>query len=221
MQTATTVVSVSAGESLGRGSGHPSRSEASDGSLWERTRAGNTDAFGHLFERHAKVIYNYCFRSVGDWSAAEDLLSSTFLEAWRRRDKELRGEDVLPWLYGIATNLIRNRRRSERRFAAALRRMPELRPEPDFATATDEFMDDEQRLQHALALLQQLPQREREVFILCAWMELGYEAAAVALELPIGTVRSRLSRARAHLRELDSASGHIQSGSTSHGDVNP
>ena len=205
---------MSAGESLGNSSGHSSRPEQSDGNLWQQSRAGNADAFGQLFERHAKTIYNYCFRSIGDKPAAEDLLSSAFLEAWRRRRKELRDEDVLPWLYGIAANLIRNRRRSERRFAAALRRLPEPSPEPDFASASDELIDDDQRLQHALILLRQLPQREREVFILCAWMELSYEAAAVALELPIGTVRSRLSRARAHLRELESASGHLQSRST-------
>jgi RNA polymerase sigma factor (sigma-70 family) len=182
--------------------------EPSDASLWARARAGDRDAFGLLFRRHAKAIYNFCFRSVGEWAAADDLLSLTFLEAWRRRDKELEEQNVLPWLYGIATNVIRNRRRSERRFAAALHRLPKPEAEPDFADTSQERVDDERRMQRALALLRQLSQREQEVFVLCAWMELPYEDAALALDLPIGTVRSRLSRARTRLRELEAASGH-------------
>jgi RNA polymerase sigma-70 factor (ECF subfamily) len=164
-----------------------------------------------LFKRHARAIYNYCFRSVGDWAAAEDLLSAVFLEAWRRRDKELVGENVLPWLYGIASNLIRNQRRSQRRFAAALLRLPAPRPEADFVGTSEDRLDDERRMREALDLLSQVPEREREVFVLCAWMELSYEDVAVALDIPIGTVRSRLSRARARLRELNPASGHIES----------
>jgi Sigma-70 region 2 len=91
-----------------------------DDLLWWSARNGDAEAFATLFERHAKAIYNYCFRRIGDWSAAEDLLSVVFLEAWRRRDKELPPGKVLPWLYGIATNVVRNRRRSERRYRMAL-----------------------------------------------------------------------------------------------------
>ena len=184
----------------------------SDASLWARARAGDADAFGLLFRRHAKVIYNFLFRSTADWAAADDLLSVVFLEAWRRRDKELNEGCVLPWFYGIAVNVLRNRRRSERRYAAAVRRLPEPEAEPDFAAATDERIDDERRMQQALDLLHELPEPEREVFVLCAWMELSYEDAALALGLPIGTVRSRLSRARARLRELDPSRGHLEGG---------
>jgi hypothetical protein len=70
-------------------SGHEKVMEPSDGDLWARSCAGDRDAFGVLFDRHAKVIYNYCFRRVGNWATAEDVLSFIFLEAWRRRDKEL------------------------------------------------------------------------------------------------------------------------------------
>lgn len=182
----------------------------SDTELWELSRSGDSVAFGSLFERYATQIYNYCFRATSDWAAAEDLLSLTFLEAWRRRDKELQQGQVLPWLYGIATNVIRNRRRSERRFAAAMRRVPEARPEPDFADRSDSSVDDERVMRQAMALLAQLPPHERETFLLCSCMELSYDDAALALSVPVGTVRSRLSRARARLRELESASGHIE-----------
>jgi len=184
----------------------------SDASLWARAREGDADAFGLLFTRHARAIYNFFFRGTADWAAADDLLSIAFLEAWRRRDKELDEGYVLPWLYGIAANVLRNRRRSERRFAGALRRLPPPEPEPDFSAAADDRADDERRMAQALELLHRLPEREREIFILCAWMELSYEDAAAALALPIGTVRSRLSRARARLRELDASGGHLEGG---------
>ncbi len=182
--------------------------EPSDADLWTRSRAGDRDAFGALFERHAKLIYNYCFRRVGSWATAEDLLSLVFLEAWRRREKELPPDKVLPWLYGIATNVVRNQRRSERRFAAALSRLPANEPELDFSGESDERVDDEWQLQGALDLLRRLPKREQDVLALCAWMDLSYEDAALALGVPVGTVRSRLSRARARLRELDPGFGH-------------
>jgi RNA polymerase sigma-70 factor (ECF subfamily) len=184
--------------------------EPSDADLWTRSRAGDRDAFGALFERHAKLIYNYCFRRVGSWATAEDLLSLVFLEAWRRRGKDLPPDKVLPWLYGIATNVVRSQRRSERRFAAALRRVRAPEPEPDFSEESDERVDDEWQLQGALELLRRLPRREQDVFALCAWMDLSYEDAALALGVPVGTVRSRLSRARARLRELDPGFGHEQ-----------
>lgn len=178
-----------------------------DGVLWGRARLGDPDAFGALFERHADAIYNYCFRRIGDWATAEDLLSIVFLEAWRRRRKELPPDKVLPWLYGIATNVVRNQRRSRRRFAAALRRLPKPRLEEATADSA-ERLDDERQLKQVRTLLSQLPQREQEVFVLCAWFELSYEDAAVALSIPVGTVRSRLSRARSRLRELAPGFGH-------------
>lgn len=182
--------------------------ELSDAALWSRSRAGDADAFGLLFERYARTIYNYCFRRVGDWAAAEDLLSVVFLEAWRRRNKELPADKVLPWLFGIATNVVRNRRRAERRHAAALSRVPLSPAMAPFEDLSDERLDDERRMHQALGLLTQLPRHEQEVFALCAWMELSCEDAALALGTPVGTVRSRLSRARRRLRELEAGDGH-------------
>jgi len=182
--------------------------EPDDSVLWERSRGGDADAFALLFERHAKAIYNYCFRRVGDWTAAEDLLSVVFLEAWRRRRKALPAGKTLPWLYGIATNVVRNRRRSERRYRAALARMPAAPPEPDFGDETVARADDERRIGHALELLAKLSRRQQDVVVLCSWSGLSYEDAAFALGVPVGTVRSRLSRARSSLRELDRDPGH-------------
>lgn len=188
--------------------GHKRTVELDDSTLWARTRAGDTGAFGTLFERHANAIYNYCFRRFGDWSVAEDLVSVVFLEAWRRRDKELPPDKVLAWFYGIAANVVRNRRRHERRYAAALRRLSAPRPENDFSEDLELRLDDERQMKRALAFLALLPRRERDVLVLCGWLDVSYDDAAFALGVPVGTVRSRLARARVRLRELGGDGGH-------------
>jgi RNA polymerase sigma factor (sigma-70 family) len=183
----------------------------SDLELWTAARVGDRTAFGILFERHARPIYNYCFRRIGSWSAAEDLVSIVFLEAWRRRDTDLAEGMVLPWLYGVATNVCRNASRSQRRHQRALQRMPRSQPTPDFSGEADARLDDESRLQPMLALIGRLRVEEQDVFWLCGWSELSYDEAATALHTPVGTVRSRLSRARARLRELGAEPGHEES----------
>ena len=182
-----------------------------DGTLWRNAQQGDAQAFGLLFERHADAIYNYCFRRIGNWATAEDLLVVVFMEAWRRRDKDLTRDKVLPWLYGIALNVVRNERRSRRRFAAALSRLPRPRAQHDEAPEVLDRLDDERQMTHLLGWLSQLPQIDQEILVLCAWCELSYEDASAALDVPIGTVRSRLSRARGRLRELAAADGHEQS----------
>lgn len=179
-----------------------------DDELWERIRAGDADAFGLLFARHARAIYNYCFRRTADWAVAEDLTSIVFLEAWRRRDKELRPDKVLPWLYGIANNVVRTRRRSARRHAAALERVGAPRPTSDFSDDLLERLGDEEQMAVALRVIADLPRRQQDVLALCVWSGLDYEEAAAALDVPVGTVRSNLSRARSRLRELLAVSGH-------------
>jgi RNA polymerase sigma factor (sigma-70 family) len=182
--------------------------EPTDAVLWQRAAAGETDAFGTIFERHARVVYNYCFRRTGDWSKAEELTAIVFLEAWRRRAQiELERNDALPWLLGVATNVLRNLRLSERRHRAALGRLPRERV-ADFAGDVDERLDHERQVRATLRALRKLSRDDQDVLALCVWEELSYEEAALALGIPVGTVRSRLSRARARLRELSSNPGH-------------
>ncbi len=183
--------------------------ELSDRALWQQARDGHEAAFGVLFERHAGRIYNYCFRRTGDWATAEDLTSTTFLLAWRSRGRApLEAESALPLLYGIATNVLRNQRRSLRRRRAAFARLPlERTEEPDFAEEGSIRLDDQLAMRQLLQLFARLPRREQDVIALCDWSELSYEDAGVALDIPIGTVRSRLARGRRRLRELAAATG--------------
>src|SRR2546421_253785 len=184
-------------------------SEAPDRVLWRRAHDGDGAAFGILFERHGGRIYNYCFRRTADWALAEDLTSATFLLAWRSHGREsLQAESALPLLYGIATNVLRNQRRSLKRGREAFGRLPLADVgEPDFAEEAATRLDDQAATRQLLALFSQLPRREQDVVALCDWSGLSYEDAAVAFGIPIGTVRSRLARGRRRLRELATASG--------------
>lgn len=187
--------------------------DAKDRDLWGGSLQDDPEAFGEIFARHAKPVYNYLFRRCGDWSTAEDLTSIVFLEAWRRRlDVRLVHDSALPFLYGVATNVLRNRRRSERRYREALARMPAPSGSGDPADDPAARAAAEEDMRSILALLGRLPRREQDVTSLCLWMGLSYEEAAVALDVPVGTVRSRLSRARGRLRELLEASGHEEIG---------
>jgi RNA polymerase sigma-70 factor (ECF subfamily) len=176
--------------------------EPTDAELWERAARGEHDAFGTLFERHGRLVYNFCFRRTADWTQAEELTSVVFLEAWRRRaEVRLAGSSAAPWLLGVAINVLRNARRAQRRHRAALERLPREH-EPDFSSAVDERLDDERRMTAVLRVVGKLPRADQEILALCAWEGLTYEEAALALGTPVGTVRSRLSRGREMLRQL-------------------
>jgi RNA polymerase sigma factor (sigma-70 family) len=181
---------------------------ADDDELWSRARGGDAEAFAALFERHSQAIYNVCFRRTANWAVAEDLTSIVFLEAWRRRGKSLPPGMVRAWLHGIATFVVRNRWRTELRYRRALARLQRDATTPDFAADVEARLADESRMAVLLERLRELPTRERDVLALCVWSELSYEEAAIALDIPVGTVRSRLSRARSRLRELTEPSGH-------------
>ncbi|WP_217554780.1 RNA polymerase sigma factor [Streptomyces sp. GbtcB6] len=172
-------------------------------SVRARVRAGDRNAFSELFGSCAKVVYNHAFRLTADWSVAEDIMSATFLEAWRLRERvDPSGGSLRPWLLGIATNIARNHMRGNRRYRAAVSALAAMDTElGDHADDVAGRVDDDRRAAAALAALASLRRPEREVVILCLWEGLDYAAASQALDIPIGTVRSRLSRARTRLRK--------------------
>ncbi|WP_203884283.1 RNA polymerase sigma factor [Planotetraspora kaengkrachanensis] len=191
-----------------------------DAELWTRAADGDTEAFGVIFDRHARAVYNHCFRRTADWSDAEDITSVVFLEAWRRhRELSPERDSALPWLLGVANNVLRNRYRAKRNHRDALDRMSAMSAEPDPADDIAGRIDDEHQMRRVLTAVNRLPLADQEVLSVCVWAGLSYDDAAIALDLPVGTVRSRLSRARARLKKLTaSSSGNARepAGGTAH-----
>ncbi|UWP84312.1 RNA polymerase sigma factor [Dactylosporangium fulvum] len=172
-----------------------------DQELWSATAAGNTAAFGVLFDRYARAVYNHAFRLTGSWSLAEDMTQSAFLVAWRRRaDARLVDGSALPWLLVVTANTARTETRSARRWLALLRRLPGERDTA--ADPADEIagrIDDERRTRTLLAAVRRLPRAEREAVALCVWSGVSYADAAAVLGVSETALRSRVSRARARL----------------------
>lgn len=178
----------------------------SDATLWERSVAGDSEAFAALFKRHADAVYNHCFRRTGSWSHAEDLTSAVFLQAWRKRRQVVFTTDsVLPWLLAVANNSVRNQQRALRRYRRTLTVLPSAEDSPDFAEDAAARVDDEHAMRRVLASFEHLSDADKDVLSLVGWAGLSYADTAAVLGVPVGTVRSRLSRAREHLRELTSA----------------
>lgn len=171
---------------------------ATDAELIARSRA-DPEVFGHVFDRHARAVHAFVARRAGR-QAADDVLGEVFTVAFEgRRQYDLRHDRALPWLYGIAHNLVRARARREGRQHAIGLRLGRERPFHPWDDV-DSRIDAERTVSGAAAALAALPPGERDVVQLVAWEDLPLTQVARVLRIPEGTARSRLHRARAALR---------------------
>ncbi|MBN6036497.1 RNA polymerase sigma factor [Amycolatopsis sp. 195334CR] len=154
--------------------------------------------FGLLFDRHAAPLRHYLVRRIGE-AVADDLVSETFLIAWHQRHRydPLRAA-VRSWLYGIATNLLRRHVRDQVR---ALRAQQAPDSVDSHAGRVAERVDAQTAARQLAGPLAALAPGDRDVLLLIAWAGLTTNEAAEALDIPVGTVRSRLHRVRRHLRK--------------------
>ena len=177
----------------------PERLVPDDSTLVRRSLTATED-FAAVFDRHASAVHRYVSRRVGA-VVADDLTAETFLVAFRQRRRyDLSQPDARPWLYGIATNLLHRHRRTEVRQYRALARTgvdQVAEHDADRVVARVAATAASRRLAGVLA---KLPVGERDVLLLVAQEEFGYAEVARALDIPIGTVRSRLHSARKRLR---------------------
>jgi len=160
-------------------------------------------SFGELFDRHATTMFRYFVRRVGPDDAGS-LLGELFRIAFEKRTAyDTDRAEARPWLYGIASNLLaRHRHREARRLDATARLVNTSVAAPDHFSEVDARVD-ASRLWAAVAdAIATLPQAERDTLLLFAWEGMPYDQIAAALDVPVGTVRSRLNRARGRLREL-------------------
>jgi RNA polymerase sigma-70 factor (ECF subfamily) len=171
---------------MGEASGHGADRELIRDSL------DQPDVFVGIFDRHFRSIYGYLARRLGS-DLASDLASEVFARAFEaRRRYDMSQPDAAPWLYGIATNLVRHHHRAE---ARRLRAYASLAPELSVAAHGESWNDP--RIARALVNMRSA---DREVLLLFVWGDLEYAQIAALLGVPVGTVRSRLHRARKQLR---------------------
>ncbi len=155
-------------------------------------------AFAALFDRHWPRIHRFCVSRAG--TAGEDLAAETFRVAFDERSRyDPRQDDAAPWLYGIATNLLRRWFRSAERGRRATARLDRA-PQPDLAEEALARVEAELLGPTLAAALAAVGAADRDALLLHAWAELTYEQIADATGVPVGTVRSRIHRARTRLR---------------------
>jgi RNA polymerase sigma factor (sigma-70 family) len=181
--------------------------DETDVQLVNRSLGGDTTAFGILFQRYGSAVHSYLARRVGR-QEADDLLSEVWLRAFRGR-AGMRGPSSLPWLYGIAHNVVRAHWRQDNRPALPLHLHDASDPWPD---ADDRLAARAQQesIRRALAMLSD---NDRDVLLLVVWEQLTPSEAAMVLDLPQGTARSRLHRALSTLRQEGSGKSPILIGS--------
>jgi RNA polymerase sigma-70 factor (ECF subfamily) len=160
-------------------------------------------AFAAIFDRHAASLYRFLARRV-EPADAEGLLGEVFRIAFERRGSfDPAHRSARPWLYGIASNLVARHRRSEARRLRAMASLAWRRTDDDRDLVGDraaETVDADESWSRLVDAIEELPEAERHTLLLYAWEQLSYEDIAAALDVPVGTVRSRLNRARRRLR---------------------
>jgi RNA polymerase sigma-70 factor (ECF subfamily) len=175
---------------------------------WTRARVRDPASFEEVFDEYHAAIWRYLARLRGA-TLADDLAGEVFVAAFKGRERfdPARGS-LRAWLYGIASNVARTQARKEHRRRGATERaaVGAVEAVSPIDTAIDDLASQDQ-LQRVRAALGHLPAADRELVVLYAWEELSYEEIAAVLEIKVGTVKSRLARARARLRELVASSG--------------
>ena len=182
------------------------REPATDAEVIAQSQA-DPERFAAIFDRHADEIFRYAARRAGGQAAA-DVVSEVFLAAFRNRGRYDQGRaDARPWLYGITTKVISQHLRVEGRRARLLAVTPLSRPAEVPVEEISDRIAAEQLRPVMLGVLSGLSPADRELVLLVAWAELSYQQVAQALEIPVGTVRSRLHRVRAKVRRAIGPAG--------------
>lgn len=177
-----------------------------DGMLLFRLNRGDEMAYRELFRKHERRAYRVALLMMRSTWDAEEVVASAFFELWRKRDKvRLVDGSVLPWLLTVLSFMAKNHQRGTRRYRRLLAKLPHSGSEPDHAeevARTVDALPASEAVQNALA---ELNARDVSILLLCVVQELSTRDAALALSVPEGTVKSRLSRVKARLRTQLSA----------------
>ena len=169
------------------------------GGIWSQIATGDAEAFEHVYAANADRVHGFAFRRSGSWDIADEITSGVFLEAWRRRaEVDLEPDDaILPWLLGVAANLMRNAGRKEQRYQAFLSTAGTAAERPRLCRRCRRAAGQPTRAGPAPgSRWTTSTDDDRDLLLLCVAEGLTPGEVATALAVPAGTVRSRLSRAR-------------------------
>lgn len=175
-------------------------SDLSDEALMERVQKGETHLLDLLIKRYEKPLFAYAFRVVQQRNAAEDAFQETFLRVFRKRDSYRSGALFRPWLYTICLNTCRDAlraraRRPESELEKAALFVPDAQPGPETLSSQSILAE------RIKAAIEKLPEKQREVFLLSYYQQLQYPEISEVLEIPVGTVKSRMFHASRFLAE--------------------
>jgi RNA polymerase sigma-70 factor (ECF subfamily) len=187
--------------------------DRSDEQLLQWLAEDDPAAFDVLFERHADFVHNLAFRRTASWASAEDVTAIVFLELWHQRRRLVtQAGSLRPGLVAVAINQVKRGWAGQARQRSLADRLPRPVADHDHADDVAARLDDEDRMRRLNAALATLPAFYVDVLTLWAWEGLSYEEIGAALGLPVGTVRSRLHRARARLRAASGTAEAAPSG---------
>lgn len=172
-----------------------------DSALWLEAVAGTDASFGIVFDRYRRLIFRKAYYRVCDVTDAEDIVAIVFMEAWRKRDK-IRFVDgsLRAWLLVVTVNITMNWERTNRRYRRLVAKLPLPDDEPDISERTLDRIAADNASRTMWLAIRSLSAADQQVIELCLIEGLPTSAVAIALGLPLGTVKAKLSRARKKLR---------------------
>ncbi|WP_104165434.1 RNA polymerase sigma factor [Cryobacterium sp. N22] len=171
--------------------------------VWGRAVEGDAGAFGELFDEHRDRVFGHALRALASRHDAEDATAIVFLELWRhRRRVRVVNGSVIGWLLVTTNNVCRNQARSARRYRLALSKLSPERSHPDPSDELGAELDRDRKAPGVREIFAQLSARDQDILTLCVLEELTTAEAALALRIPVGTVKSRLYRAKNRMAEL-------------------
>lgn len=172
-----------------------------DAALWLEATTGTERSFAVLFDRHRTRVFRKAYSQLKSIHDSEDVVAMVFLEAWRSRSKvRIVDGSVLPWLLSVTSYVLLNQSRSTRRWRRLLVALPEPEGHADHADVVLDRIDQSAQLRAVYQAMETLNPQERSILDLCVIEELPVATVAAVLDIPIGTVKSKLHRAREKIR---------------------
>lgn len=175
--------------------------ERADAALWLEATTGTERSFGVVFDRYRTRVFRKAYAQLKSVHDAEDVVAVVFLEAWRNRAKvRIVDGSVLPWLLSVTSHVLLNHNRSSRRWRRLIAALPEPGEHADHADEVLDRADHSAKLRAVYEAMTTLSGQERSIIDLCVLEELPVATVSAVLDIPVGTVKSKLHRAREKIR---------------------